>query len=671
VKCLGTSIQATAAALSLLAPAVLAGLNIALSFPLFTGEYTQHMGSIESAFISDARFILENYPHLSWYPLWYLGFPFHLSYPPLLPYLTALLSALSGVSVARSYRVLVAFAYVLCPVTFYFFAQRLLGSRLWALVCALAYGFFPSSYYSCFPEAAQYLQGCPSVRLVNLSLYGEGPHTMGLAIAPLAALFFLEALEKPRPRNYVLAAVSVAGVALANLIAFFALAIVLAVLLLVELFRRTPLNAAWRAFICLSLAYGLVAFTYDVSFTRASAAFGEQGTSPWGGLVALLLLMGSILVAGLAIKRGKAWAVGLTWVAAFGGVILPHFFGLTVAPQPWRYIPELDMGIALLIGIAARFLSRGRALKKFLLGAVVIVAVVNSVLSWRAGWSMAQPNENIANTAEYRVAVHLKSLVSRGERVYATGSTGFWLNVFTDIPQVRGGSDQGATNPWWVHVKHEVNTGEDSHMSIQWLKALNVRYVVVDLPNASTAYKDYSYPFKFEGRLEKLFHWGGVAVYEIPMSNFAWVQLVNSEDAGRLEPLRGILDRENLAEYLEIVENSTASGTVNYVVENPDEIRFTVAGCSGRENLLVKSTFDPRWRADVGEVDVPIKKIGPDFMLVELNRTGDFEVRLAARPLLDQRVGEGISESTMIALLLIMISSAIRSSRARRSIPRS
>jgi len=672
VKCPGTSIQATAAALSLLGPAVLAGLSIALSFPLFTGEYTQHMGSIESAFISDARFILENYPHVNWYPSWYLGFPFHLSYPPFVPYLTAVLSALSGASVARSYRVLVAFAYVFCPVTFYFFAQRLMRSRFWALVCALAYVLFPSSYYLCFPDAAQRLQACPSVRLVNLAFYGEGPHTLGLAITPLAALFFLEAVEKPRPRNYMLAAASVAAVALVNLIAFFALAVMLTALLLVEVSRGNPLNTVRKAFICLMIAYGLIAFTYDVSFVRASAAFGEQGTNPLGWLITLLLLAGSIIVARLTTKRGMGWAVAATWVVALGGIIsLWRLFGLTIAPQPKRYIPELDMGIVLLIGLAAKSLSQRGGLKRFLIAAVLIAAALSSVLSWSASWSIAEPNEDITNTAEYQVAVHLESLVSSGERVYATGSTAFWLNVFSKIPQVRGGMDQGATNPWWAHVTHQVNTGEEPDASIQWLKALNVRYVVVDFPNASTAYNDYSHPFKFEGTLRKLFQRCGVAVYEIPLSNSAWVQLVSSEAAGQLRPIRGVLDREGLGDYLGLVENSTANGSVEYVAENPDEIRLTVVGCSGQESLLVKSTFDPRWTADVGGVDFPVKKIGPDFMLVQLNRTGDFEVHLVARPLLDQRVAEGISESTMIALLIMMISSAIRSRRAVRSKPRS
>ncbi len=281
----------------------------------------------------------------------------------------------------------------------------------------------------------------------------------------------------------------------------------------------------------------------------------------------------------------------MTWITAFGGVISLYFFGLIIAPQPWRYIPELDMGIALLIGLVARALSRDRRLKRFLIAIVATIAVVNSALSWGTVWSMAEPSKDVTNTIEYEIAVHLESLASLGERVYATGSVAYWLNVFTNIPQVRGGSDQGATNRWWAHVKHQVNDGGDPNVSYQWLKALNVRYVVVDFPNASTAYKDYKHPFKFEGTLKKVFRWKGVAIYEIPMSNSAGIQIVSSEAAEQLTSIQGILDLEGLADYLEVVEDSAVSGVANYVIENPDEIRVTVLGCKGRESLLVKSTF--------------------------------------------------------------------------------
>ncbi len=60
--------------------------------PFFFGEFTQRWGSIESAFLSDATFVVNNYPHVGWYPYWYGGLQFRLSYTTLLPYLIATIS---------------------------------------------------------------------------------------------------------------------------------------------------------------------------------------------------------------------------------------------------------------------------------------------------------------------------------------------------------------------------------------------------------------------------------------------------------------------------------------------------------------------------------------------------------------------------------------------------
>lgn len=40
------------------------------------------MGSIESSFIAEARFLVEQWPHPQWQPLWYAGTRFDYLYPP-------------------------------------------------------------------------------------------------------------------------------------------------------------------------------------------------------------------------------------------------------------------------------------------------------------------------------------------------------------------------------------------------------------------------------------------------------------------------------------------------------------------------------------------------------------------------------------------------------------
>src|SRR3972149_9305755 len=56
----------------------------------FEGEFNQNMGSIEISYIQMAKFWVENHG-AGWQPLWYLGYPWHVFYTPLLPALEVLL----------------------------------------------------------------------------------------------------------------------------------------------------------------------------------------------------------------------------------------------------------------------------------------------------------------------------------------------------------------------------------------------------------------------------------------------------------------------------------------------------------------------------------------------------------------------------------------------------
>ncbi|HEV8470399.1 MAG TPA: hypothetical protein VGR46_12400, partial [Candidatus Limnocylindria bacterium] len=66
--------------MDLLVAVALFGFQALLIAPLFGGEFTRYRGSIEAAYITDARFIVDHFPDLSWNPFWYLGFPFEWFY---------------------------------------------------------------------------------------------------------------------------------------------------------------------------------------------------------------------------------------------------------------------------------------------------------------------------------------------------------------------------------------------------------------------------------------------------------------------------------------------------------------------------------------------------------------------------------------------------------------
>ncbi len=79
----------------LLSPLGLFLLNAWLIRELFTLEYGVHMGSIEPTYISLARFLMEQWPDISWFRFWYGGVPLENTYPPLLNWVVAGWSILS------------------------------------------------------------------------------------------------------------------------------------------------------------------------------------------------------------------------------------------------------------------------------------------------------------------------------------------------------------------------------------------------------------------------------------------------------------------------------------------------------------------------------------------------------------------------------------------------
>src|SRR3989441_174997 len=112
--------------------------------PVFAGEFTSARGSIEGAYITDARFIVDHFPDLSWNPLWYLGFPFEWFYTPLLPALVAILGKL-GAGEPHAYRLVAATGFALGPPALYLATRQIARLPLAGAFAALAFVFVPSA----------------------------------------------------------------------------------------------------------------------------------------------------------------------------------------------------------------------------------------------------------------------------------------------------------------------------------------------------------------------------------------------------------------------------------------------------------------------------------------------------------------------------------------------
>ena len=79
--------------------------------PYFKAKYTDKWSSIESTFISDARFLAAHWPHPQWQPLWYTGTRFDYIYPPALRYGTAAISKVTGFWPVKAYHFYTIFFY--------------------------------------------------------------------------------------------------------------------------------------------------------------------------------------------------------------------------------------------------------------------------------------------------------------------------------------------------------------------------------------------------------------------------------------------------------------------------------------------------------------------------------------------------------------------------------
>ena len=611
-------------------------------FPFFSGDFTQNFGSIESAYISDSVFIANSFPHVGWYPFWYGGFPFHLSYPPLYVTLVVVLHFVSGFSIGQSYRILGGISYSTIPVALYLLSSSLTKSRIGSFFAGLTYALVPT-----------FLPTVAPAHIDILALYGEAPHLFGFTLALLSVLQVRRFISCSTWIRCTTASILMAAVALSDLIALYGLALLVIAATTTEVMYRSR-NVLQLTILAGSIAYGLSAFQYDPSFIQSSAQFA----APSGLAVNLteIASIATITIAAILLYRFasrcfprwrqmKAFVFCIIWLAIFFFAIAggQNWWGFpTIAPQGKRYVPEFDAGVSLAVGLSVmladalvrKFLASAEPIislgsRVALIGMILAVLLIVSTFSLPHSLAVTQPTTNLSIAPEYRVATWLSEHVT-DESVFATGTVGFWLSVFSNVREIRGGSDQGATNHWWSDVRYQILTGTDPQISILLAQAWNVKYIVVTFPNASTPYHDYSNPMKFANVLPLRYIIGGNGVYEVPLPRPALIEAVTANGAMSLPRIRDALDRNDLSRYVNLTQNlsNDSSAKVTYLNPNPDSYQITVSAASQNTAILVKMSYDPEWHAELNGRDLGISAIGLGFMVIYPQTQGDYTLAL-------------------------------------------
>ena len=620
----------------------LIGLNVYICRELFRMEYLARMGSIEAAYISISRYLLEHGLHLDWFPLWYGGIPFQNTYPPLLHVMVAVNARVFNISPAHSHHAVTAALYCLGPVTLYFLAARLSGSWRIGLAAGVAYSLVsPSAFLSSTVLAFAGSHRDPA-RFKALIEFGDGPHIAALTFLPLAILALDWTLAKKGVLRVYITALACSAVVLTNWLGAFALALAVISYLLArgaigELGLHRVLTTAGTAVLAYTLCLPWIPPSTIGRVMHNAQYIGGEYPMDWHQVRYAIVLAS---VAGLLFwvfrRTGAPLLTGFScFFALFSSALVLGFeqLGVSLMPQPHRYHHEMDLSLCLagvcVIALAFKFLPSRYRTSTYRTG-MVLVGV--AFLLWLQAKTVRRDARtvmgpiDISKTVEYEAATWLRDHLG-DKRVFMTGSTQFWLNAFTDVPQVGGGFGQGIVNeripvvhwgvPWMVG---------DGVASVLWLKLFGVSAVVVSSPTGRDAYREaWRDPEKFRNLVPEIFRDGGDVIYGLPQRSDSLAHVISARDVVTkapenvtdLDPMRALAAAlEDVSLPLADLRWEGSSTAVIRTDMRPDQL------------LFVQITYHPGWHASVAGQKRPIHRDGLGFMIVEPNCSGPCEVRL-------------------------------------------
>jgi hypothetical protein len=627
--------------------------------PYYTHKYTDQWPSIESTFISDARFLAAHWPHPQWQPLWYTGTRFDYIYPPALRYGTALLSRIFGWWTVKAYHFYTIFFYCVGIAGVYLLVRAGGRSRAAAHLCALATGLMSPSILLFKNMRADAGNWHVPVRFGVLIRYGEGPHITALCLLPIALAFTWRALEARRPRSLVMAAIFCAAVVSNNFYGATSLAIFFPLLVWSFFVTRGARGTLFPVLVIPLAAYGLTAFWLSPSYLRITLhnmQYVSQTGSSWSQMVAAA----TVIVFGFASYRlarahkDRTWAVFIVGSLVFFGlnVIGNHFLNFRVMGEPGRLIPELDLVIILAAALLCEWAwRRPGPWLKIAVAVVVMVAFASTRHYIRHGRRIIQSWPNYQSRVEYRVTDWLWKNMPDA-RSLPSGTVRFWFDTWHDLAEMGGGSEQGLLNPIVPNANAEIEIGTMPEAAFLWLKAMGVDAVYIAGPQSEEPYKDGQNHERFRA-LPVLFDDGqGNTLYNAQRRWIARARVVDTAKLAATFAPRTNDDLDSLRPYVDVVENGPDSPVI---IDRPSTDAMVLhAKIDAGQSLLVQETWDPAWQAWVDGKRLPVRKDIMNFIVVD-PPPGDRTVRLEFTMPLENRVGWGLTALTAIALAALAI----------------
>ena len=646
--------------------------------PLFTGEFTQQLGSIEVSYVQMAQFLADSLPWMAWQPLWYFGYPLSLIYTPFLPFFELVSHLTFGWSFSHAYRVLTAFAYAGSLIVVYFFVRELFKNTLSGVIAAIWYGIVPSIISLLHSSVAtdRFAQNFIEPRRFTILVrWGEGPHIVSLFFLPIAALFLLRFWRTGNKWTLVCGVLFSTLVVLTNSVGAWGFVLLAFSLLVGELIEHTNQwqQTIVRTFIFIVISYGVAAFWFNPLFL---STFFREGSGPlgfwrnqfpWGWLILIAGFSIFLLLAKKILSRFTGVTASMLFFLVTFGLVHTYYASgserLELVPQVLRLTTEVDLATAFAVSASSAILGYF-LLKKgiyWYMGGMVAASLVLFLFVARQIDLMdtlpqfTQPLEStnieLSQTPEYGVATTLQTLVTGDERVFVPGNYGFYLNYFTKIPQLRGALFQSSIHEWPDHIYYQMTNGIDSDIALAWLKATNVGWLVFNGPRE--IFGDYKVKReKFDSVLTFHSEKNGDLYFQVPLTDASLAKAI-PQTLGKVKTPINAIDSEPLFEYVKLMETHPGALTIKQI----DNGSYSVKGTTNSgEEILVQIAYAPGWKAkDTKGKTLKVLKDPLSFIIIEPFEAGKQDIVLSYNAPWSVRFGYFLTFGSIVFLLYILV----------------
>ncbi len=640
---------------------VLIWLNAYLCREVFLSDHFGAMNSMHGFWMALSRLAGSAWLHPTWWRYAYGGMPYEYTYAPLVPSLIAGVSKVTGWPVSRAFGTVAGFVFCFGPVAMFLMAREVTRRAGWSFIAAVAYNLLTPSMLLA-PDEDFAIRHVRDARRMLLTFgWDDVPHELALAFVCLSVLFLIRGLRNGKAGSFVWAAIAIAFALLSN--AFGATETLIVLLCFLAVWQSadwrkggavalTPL-AAYLA-ICPFLPPSLIAV-----IGKNSNAFAAPLTwTSWAALAGVACGAAALWFVSRRLPRATRFFLLLAWIFAVIPVLDQR--KLRFLPQPERYKVDMDVWIILLgVFVAAEIAQRLPNRIRIAAGLVLLWPAVLQVRFDRHYLKSFVSPIDVHQTIEYQTAEWLHVNLPDA-RVFAPGSIGQWMNVFTDQQQLGGGSFPTIpTVPIQLPIigLTYLDTGaEISDWAKLWLTAFGVDAIVVPGRASPEYWKPFHAPEPYGEALPLLWRESDTSIYQVPRRNKALAHVV-SEDAIVKDAPKDFFDLSQVRAYVAAIESAEAgSAEVQWTGENHARLRTRVE--PGRV-ISLQITYHPGWNALADGKRATITADGLGQMVVHAECASDCEVAL-------NYDGGWEGKGLRIVSLITILSAALISVRAIR-----